>query len=363
MSNQKMIIFSGAVVGALGVILVVLGNPANMGICVVCFLRDISGALGLHRAEVVQYLRPEIIGFILGSFLISLLFGEFRSRGGAAPLLRFFVAIAVVAGALLFLGCPLRMVLRLAAGDLNALVGLLGFVAGIYGGTIFLRNGFSLGRSYPQANINGFLAPLTAVGLLILCLAAPSFIFFSTEGPGSMAAPVLLSLGAGLLIGALAQRSRLCMAGGVRDLFLIRDPHLLYGFLMIFLVALVGNLYFGFFNPGFYEQPVAHNDGLWNFLGMFTVGFGSILLGGCPLRQLIMSGEGDSDAFITVVGYIVGAGIAHNFGLAASGAGVPTAGKIGGVVVLLFLLCVAAACSNYRLFLSGKGGVKLDAGN
>jgi len=39
-----------------------LGNPGNMGICVACFERDIAGAVGLHRAAVVQYMRPEIIG-------------------------------------------------------------------------------------------------------------------------------------------------------------------------------------------------------------------------------------------------------------------------------------------------------------
>ncbi|WP_281175483.1 hypothetical protein [Desulfobacter vibrioformis] len=37
-----------------------------MGICVACFERDIAGAIGLPRAGVVQYIRPEIIGFVLG---------------------------------------------------------------------------------------------------------------------------------------------------------------------------------------------------------------------------------------------------------------------------------------------------------
>ena len=37
-------------------------------------------------------------------------------------------------GALMFLGCPLRMVIRLGGGDLNALVGLVGFIAGILAG-------------------------------------------------------------------------------------------------------------------------------------------------------------------------------------------------------------------------------------
>ena len=59
---------TGGILGLLAVLLVKLGNPGNMGFCVACFTRDIAGALGLHRAAVVQYLRPEIPGFILRAF-------------------------------------------------------------------------------------------------------------------------------------------------------------------------------------------------------------------------------------------------------------------------------------------------------
>jgi YedE family putative selenium metabolism protein len=59
------IISAGVFIGILAPLLVYWGNPKNMGICVACFERDITGALGLHRASVVQYIRPEIIGFVL----------------------------------------------------------------------------------------------------------------------------------------------------------------------------------------------------------------------------------------------------------------------------------------------------------
>ncbi|PIP08455.1 MAG: YedE-related selenium metabolism membrane protein, partial [Syntrophobacteraceae bacterium CG23_combo_of_CG06-09_8_20_14_all_50_8] len=39
-------IVTGIVVGILAPVLVKLGNPGNMGVCVVCFSRDIAGALG-----------------------------------------------------------------------------------------------------------------------------------------------------------------------------------------------------------------------------------------------------------------------------------------------------------------------------
>ena len=115
---------AGSVVGLAAIILTALGNPKNMGFCIACFVRDISGALKLHSAAVVQYMRPEIIGIVLGSFIISLVKGEFKPRGGSSPFTRFILGFFVMIGALTFLGCPLRMVLRLAGGDLNALVAL-----------------------------------------------------------------------------------------------------------------------------------------------------------------------------------------------------------------------------------------------
>lgn len=341
MNEKRLIALSGAVIGFLGVLLVYLGNAANYGICVACFIRDIAGGLGLHRAEVVQYLRPEVAGFILGAFLIALFMGEFRARGGSSPLIRFIIGFIVIVGALVFLGCPLRMVLRLAAGDLNALLGLAGFIAGIYLGIFFLRKGFSLGRYHNLSSSNGYVLPVLAVILLILVAVKPAFIFFSESGPGSMYPPIVVSLIAGAIIGLLVQRSRLCMAGGIRDLILIKDPHLFYGTLSLFVLALVGNLAFGYFDLGFVDQPIAHNDGLWNFIGMLVVGLGSILLGGCPLRQVIMGSEGDSDAGITFLGMLTGAAFMHNFGLAASPAGVPQNGQIAVVLALIALLAIA----------------------
>ena len=83
------IILAGLAIGVIAAVLVVLGNPVNMGFCIACFLRDTAGALGLHGAANVQYIRPEIIGLVLGSFLLTSVKKEFASRGGSAPLTRF----------------------------------------------------------------------------------------------------------------------------------------------------------------------------------------------------------------------------------------------------------------------------------
>ena len=343
----------GVIVGLAALILTAAGNPANMGFCIACFLRDIAGGLGLHSAEKVQYLRPEIVGLVLGAMIAALAGREFRARAGSAPALRFVLGMIVMVGALAFLGCPLRMVIRLGGGDVTAIAGLLGFAAGIGAGVLFLKKGFSLGRAYKVKKADGFVLPGFMVAVLALLIAAPAFIHFSQSGPGASHAFWLVSLIGGLVVGALAQKSRLCMAGGLRDVFLFRDFHLVNGFIAIFVTVLVGNLIMGNYNPTLAVQPVAHHDYLWSFLGMAAAGWGSVLLGGCPLRQLILAGEGSGDSAVTIFGMLVGAALEHNFGMAGNAdtmtdgvftaGGVAQAGRIGIVIALVLLLIISIA--------------------
>ena len=356
--DKLTIIIAGLIIGVIAAGLVYFGNPKNMGFCIACFLRDTSGALGLHRAVPVQYIRPEIIGIVLGSLICAFAKKEFSPRGGSAPMTRFVLAICVMIGCLMFLGCPFRMVLRLAGGDLNALVGFVGFVVGILVGVVFLKKGFSLKRTYKLGKAEGLVLPVIEVVIFALLCAAPAFIFFTPAtledgtpgGPGALHASVWISLFAGLVVGALAQRTRLCMVGGVRDLVLFKEKRLILGFVAIFVAALVMNYILGsvtgtsFVNWSFDAQPIAYNDGLWNFLGLFLVGFGCCLLGGCPLRQLVMSGEGNTDSAVVVVGLMVGAAFCHNFGLASSGEGPTDYGKIA--VILAIIVVAIIGCVN-----------------
>ncbi len=350
-----LLIGTGLAVGAAAVLLTALGNPANTGFCIACFLRDIAGALNLQRAGfdaevgtgIVQYIRPEIIGLVLGATAIAFAKREFRPKGGSSPMLRFVIAVFVMIGALVFLGCPLRMVIRIGGGDGNAVVGLVGFALGILIGIQFLTRGFSLRRAHPQSMAEGLAFPALMVLLLALLLARPDFILFSAKGPGSMAAPVLAALLAALAVGILAQRSRLCMVGGIRDAVLFRDFRLISAFVSITAAVLVGNLIVGKFNPGFAGQPIAHTEWLWNLLGMVLVGWGSVLLGGCPLRQLILAGEGNTDSAVTVMGFLVGAAIAHNFGLASSGDGIGS-GPVALTVALGFVVLAVISAANMQ---------------
>lgn len=347
LASRGGVILTGLVVGILAPLLVKLGNPGNMGICVACFSRDIAGALGLHRAAVVQYIRPEIIGFVFGALIAALAFREFRPRAGASPLAKFLLGMFAVIGALVFLGCPWRAYLRLAGGDGNAIAGILGLAAGILPGVFFLRRGFSLGRPRPAPAAGGWLWPAAMAALLVLLVAAPLFgrdaegaatgpIFFSAKGPGAQHAPLLISLAAGLLVGFLAQRSRFCTVGAVRDLMVMRNPHLAVGVAALLVAAVLTNLLLGQFKAGFSGQPVAHANHLWNFLGMALAGLAFTLGGGCPGRQFFLTGEGDGDAAIFCLGMVVGAGVAHNFNLASSPAGVSPYGPAAVVVGILF---------------------------
>jgi len=267
------IVVVGIIIGILAPVLQKLGNPGNMGICVACFERDIAGALGLHRASVVQYIRPEIIGFVLGATAAALAFKEFKARTGSAPVVRFVLGMFAMIGALVFLGCPWRALFRLGGGDLNAIAGLAGLAAGVGIGVWFLKNGYSLGRSHSAGAATGWIMPALMVGLLLLAIFTPTFseggaIFSSESGPGAQHAALLVSLAAGLIIGVLAQRTRFCTMGSIRDVILMGDTHLISGVGGLLVAAVATNLILGQFHLGFAGQPVAHSNHLWNFLGM-----------------------------------------------------------------------------------------------
>ncbi len=347
------IIVTGAIIGALAFLLQYLGNPGNMGVCVVCFNRDIAGALGLHTAQVVQYLRPEIMGMVLGAFAAAVLSGEFKARGGSSTAIRFVLGVITAMTALVFLGCPWRTILRLAGGDANALFGFSGIFVGIAIGTLFFKRGYSLGRNQPTARTSGMVFPVLMLVILSLLYFYPQvsgelksgMLNYSVTGPGAQHAPILIALAAGLAVGFLAQRSRFCTMGAIRDFVLFRQGHLFYGLIALFATALALNLIFGSFHYGFEKQPVAHTDSLWNFLAMLTVGLASALAGGCPGRQLFMSGEGDNDAATFVVGMLVGAALAHNLGVAASPAGIGPNSAVVTVICIVVCLIIGFAQS------------------
>lgn len=338
--SKKNFIIAGLACGLVAVLLAYYGNPANMAICIACFIRDTAGALKLHSAPVVQYARPEIVGIVLGALIISLFRKEFRSEGGSSLMTRFLLGMIMVIGSLIFLGCPLRMVIRMANGDLNAYIALIGFVGGVSTGVFFLKRGYSLGKGHETNTMSGFVTPFLLVVILVLSITT-SLLAISESGPGSIYAPIAISLAGGLIFGAFAQFARMCFAGAVRDSIFFKNLDKLIIILVLFVFMLIYNLISGSFNFGLENQPIAHTEWIWNIIGMYAVGFGAVLAGGCPLRQLVLTGQGSQDGAVTVLGMFAGAAISHNFGLASSGTGTTEYGRIAVLICIGLLFIVA----------------------
>lgn len=387
---------AGVLIGVVAALLVKLGNPGNMGLCIACFVRDTMGffgGAGLNMGS-VAYIRPETVGLVGGGAVAALTFGEFKPRGGSAPVLRFVLGLVFMVAALIFLGCTVRAWLRLGGGDYNALLGVAGIVVGVAVGTFALKSGFNLGRAGRLPAAAGWVGPAVAAALMLLAvvsigskpswstvtaagaratkekavvgadgaLLAPSGATL-TEGavvsatgevisnaksvenakpmPGGRRAPLAISLVAGLALGFVAQRSRFCSVGGIRDAILIRRYDLLFGVIGLVVGAAAMNLALGQFRPGFEGQPIAHTDALGNFAAMGIAGLAAVLLGGCPFRQVVMSGEGDLDAFAAVLGMGAGALVAHGAGLASSAAGLSPLGWPAMAVMAALLVGIA----------------------
>lgn len=333
-------VITGAIAGALGAFLVFFGNP---GFCFSCFTRGLPDVVaGFCGVEAVLHLRPEIPAFVLGAFLSAFSAKEFRPRGGSSPLLRLLLGFFTMVGAKVFLGCTWRAYARLAEGDWNALAGIGGMITGVGAGVYFLRQGFALGRPGKISVRSGGVLPLVACVLLAVLLLRP--VFFPASGPEMSSAAVALSAVVGLLIGWMAQRSRYCTVAAVRNLVMARDAHLLYGILAFLGASLTMNILLDQFMPGFDNQPLEHTDQLWNFLAMLLLGLASTFAGGCPGRQFVLSGQGDGDAAVFLLGMLAGAFFSCIVPLTGLSEGVTASGMTAVVLGIIFCLAVGFLC-------------------
>lgn len=302
-----------------------------------------GAALGIVAP--LQYIRPELIGLVLGSSVMALLTKEFRPRGGSAPIARIMLGFFAMLGALTFLGCPWRAYLRVGGGDLASIAGIVGLLAGVFAGIFFFKRGFSLGKSGEQSTASGIVPIFIVIALFIALITQFLFgenlpIFFSEKDPAAQHANLWLSLGAGVLVGIVMQRSRFCSIGAFRNFILSKDSYLLNGIVALAVCTSITNLMLDQFKLGFEQQPIAYNDVVWNFLSMTLCGLCFSLAGGCPGKQLVHLGEGNNDAALFLVGMLLGAAAAHNFSLAASGTGISTFTPYGVGLGLLFCIYI-----------------------
>ena len=325
--TTRYFIISGAVLGIVAAFLAYAGNPANMGICAACFLRDTSGALGFHSVQTLQYLRPELIGLVLGGFLASLFWTkEFAPKNSTATFSSFFLGVFAMIGALVFLGCPWRAFLRLGGGDMTAIAGFLGLAAGVGIGFFFKKNGYKVDESVSVSKNIGFLPVIFSVLLLLalvfgLKIGENGALFSSVKGPAAQHAALFISLIGGLVVGVFMQKSKFCSVGAFARAYK-GDFSMFWGVVAIIAFATIANLALGQYKFGFEAQPIAHNNFVWNFLGMVLAGLCFSLSEGCPGKHIVQMGTGNLHSGIFVIGMMAGAGFAHNFLLASSPAGI-----------------------------------------
>ncbi|MGE3881462.1 MAG: YedE family putative selenium transporter [Planctomycetota bacterium] len=330
-----------AAVGVIAALLVAAGNPGNMGLCGACFLRDLAGALGFFQAPAPRIFRPELTGIVMGALLCVLARRRYAARSGSFAASRFMLGVLMAQGALVFLGCPFRMLQRLGGGDLNAWLALPGFVAGVFVATRFERRGYSIGKTSPVTAPIGLWTHFVFLGLLVLFLTGGAL---SGPGPGNADSPAhaawSVSLVLGLGAGAILSLTGFCAISAARQLFLPKRRMSLAAGLLILAYAATafatGNAKWSFDG-----QPIAHTDLLWNALGLALVGLCGALAGGCPVRQLVMAGEGNGDAFVCVMGLVVGGALAHTLGIASTPAGASDAGRIATLAGLSIALTYA----------------------
>lgn len=146
--------------------------------------------------------------------------------------------------------------------------------------------------------------------------------------------PALVTLAMGIILGYLAQRSRICFIGGLRDFLLARDTELLKGAIAFFITtwlafSVAGALglvdwrapaYAGG-NPtqeapaGNERQiPEATTGGLdvglpvlaTAVLAGLALGFFSTLANGCPTRQHVLAAQGIRDSVFYLGGFYLG---------------------------------------------------------
>jgi uncharacterized membrane protein YedE/YeeE len=121
------------------------------------------------------------------------------------------------------------------------------------------------------------------------------------------------TLAIGMIVGYLAQRSRMCFVGGVRDFMLVRDTALLKGLVAFGVAAWLAFPLAGL-AVGAAPVPSGPLDAVAVILtiaGGAGVGFFSTLANGCPLRQHVLAAQGVSSSMAYLVGFFAGAVIFH----------------------------------------------------
>ena len=130
---------AGAIIGFLAAALQGIASmtaPPAYGFCMACHARDLINSIinplagmNLGIAPIVTSIPAlTIVGVLAGAFVAALLFKEFRiskAKSYVSYLKMFILGVLVMNFALILSACPIRTSLRVAHGDIVAVVGLV----------------------------------------------------------------------------------------------------------------------------------------------------------------------------------------------------------------------------------------------
>lgn len=121
--------------------------PQAYGLCVACHARDLIngvtnyifntnlGVAGISKDIPVL----TVLGVIIGASAGAVRHKEFRVKTTVNPLLEFGLGMVIMFSALTLGACPIRTTLRVAYGDVTALIGLLSIAGGVILASIYLK--------------------------------------------------------------------------------------------------------------------------------------------------------------------------------------------------------------------------------
>ncbi len=107
----------------------------------------------------------------------------------------------------------------------------------------------------------------------------------------------------GFLLGFIMQRGRFCMAGGLRDLYLLRDGRMSIAMLIIITLQSIG--LFAFISLGWAQLPSGDFRWLATVVGGITFGIGMASAGSCSTGAYYRAAEGLAGSMIAVVGFVL----------------------------------------------------------
>jgi len=133
---------TGLIGGLSAIILEVIfkvSPPPAYGLCVACHTRDLVNWIVNNVAGTTLGMAPisklipvlTVVGLFIGALVGAIVHKDFKIRKTHNVVTGLVIGFLVMNFALLMGGCPIRMSLRTAYGDIFGLLGILGIVAGV----------------------------------------------------------------------------------------------------------------------------------------------------------------------------------------------------------------------------------------